>query len=134
MKKSHLILILIILIALGTIISTVSSSSTYEVFNVAFANPNREYHIVGELNKNKEQYYAPESNANEFQFYLKDSTGNEKLVIYNGTKPQDFDKAEKIVIVGKAKDNVFEASQILMKCPSKYNNAQEGLSVETKKI
>ena len=31
-----------------------------------------------------------------------------------------FEKSEKIVIVGQMKEDYFAASQILMKCPSKY--------------
>ncbi|MEQ1734579.1 MAG: cytochrome c maturation protein CcmE [Bacteroidia bacterium] len=127
MKKSHIALIIIVVIALGTIISTVSSSSTYETFAVAFAHEGKEFHVVGELNRTKALEYNPQINANEFAFYLSDSTGTEKHVIYAGTKPQDFEHAEKIVIVGKADGADFRASQILMKCPSKYNNNKEGL-------
>jgi cytochrome c-type biogenesis protein CcmE len=131
MKKSHIALLVIVVIALGTIISTVSSSSTYETFAVAFAHEGKEYHVVGELNRVKPLEYDPQVNANEFSFYLKDSTGTEKHVVYAGTKPQDFEHAEKIVIVGKAEGINFKASQILMKCPSKYNNATEGLAKES---
>jgi hypothetical protein len=38
---------------------------------------------------------------------------------------QDFEKAERIVVVGKIKGEEFIASQVLMKCPSKYNKAGE---------
>ena len=54
--------------------------------------------------------------------YFSTPSGLEKKVLYNGTQPQDFEKSEQIVIVGKMSGNEFHASEILMKCPSKYNN------------
>jgi len=43
-------------------------------------------------------------------------------VIYSGTQPQDFERSEKLVLIGKMSNDTFYASKILMKCPSKYNN------------
>ncbi len=130
MKKGHIILIVIIAIAIGAILSTVSDSSTYESFDTAAENPEKEYHVVGKLNKEKELEYNPIKNANEFSFYLVDNSGEEKKVVYSNTKPQDFEKSEQIVVIGKCKDDAFYASQILMKCPSKYNNGQPVAAVQ----
>ena len=124
MKKIHLVLIVLIIVAISAIIGTVSDSSTYVGFAEAEANPGKEFHVVGMLNKEKGMDYDPQKDANKFSFYLKDSLGIEKKVIYNGTKPQDFERSERIVIVGKSSGEEFNATQILMKCPSKYNNGQ----------
>ena len=53
-------------------------------------------------------------------------------VVYYGAKPQDFERSEQVVIVGKVvpgpskQENkaVFVADQILTKCPSKYTEDQ----------
>ena len=50
------------------------------------------------------------------------SNGEEKKVIFNGTKPRDFERSEQIVLTGKIEGEEFKASKILMKCPSKYIN------------
>ena len=51
-----------------------------------------------------------------------------KKVLYHGTKPQDFERSEQIVLVGKMKEEGdFQASSILMKCPSKYNDGKPEL-------
>jgi len=71
--------------------------------------------------------YNPEQNANLFSFYLVDSEGLEKKVMFNGSKPQDFERSESVVITGKMKGDAFLADKILMKCPSKYNDGKEGL-------
>ena len=132
MKKTHIVLIVLIVVAIGAIIGTVSDSSTYVGFAEASENPGKEYHVVGKLNKEKEMVYNPQNDANKFTFYIQDSLGVEKKVIYNGTKPQDFDRSEKVVIVGKCEGDEFKASQILMKCPSKYNDGKPAVNTEAK--
>ncbi len=124
MKKIHIILIVLIAVAIGAIVSTYGDASTYENFTVATKNPDREYHVVGMLNKQKEQHYDPKIDANYFSFYLIDQNGVESKVILRGTKPQDFERSEKIVIIGKMESDHFEASKILLKCPSKYTDNQ----------
>ncbi|HIA37608.1 MAG TPA: cytochrome c maturation protein CcmE [Flavobacteriales bacterium] len=125
MKKSHLLVIIIIAVSIGVIISTLQDSSTYATFTKTSANPGVEYHVIGSLNKEKEMHYDPEENANLFTFYVVDKSGVESKVIFGGTKPQDFERSEQIVIQGKMENNVFLCNKILMKCPSKYNNGQE---------
>lgn len=47
--------------------------------------------------------------------------GKTLLVIYNGTKPSGFKAGSDILIEGKYDSGkIFRASQLLMKCPSKY--------------
>lgn len=124
MKRSYIILIALIAIGIGAIISSYGDASTYENFTVAAENPDREYHVVGTLNREKERYYDPQKDANYFTFYLIDQKGDERKVIYYAPEPQDFDKSEQIVIVGKMKGEEFVAKQILLKCPSKYTDTE----------
>jgi cytochrome c-type biogenesis protein CcmE len=72
-------------------------------------------------------HYDPKENTDLFSFYIIDSNGEERKVFFNGTKPNDFERSEQIVVVGKMKGTDFIASSILMKCPSKYNNTKEEL-------
>lgn len=120
MKKIHIIGLIIIAAAIGIILTQSKDYSTYADFNVAMDHTDEEYHIVGRLNKSKEQVYDPIKNANLFEFYMVDEKGLESKVIYKGSKPDGFDQTEKIVVAGKYDRDHFQASQILMKCPSKY--------------
>lgn len=120
MKKTHILLILLIAVAIGAIISTVGDSSSYENFETAAANPEREYHVVGTLARVEEMEYNPEQDANLFKFYLQDNAGEVKQVVFYGTKPQDFERSEQVVIVGQMNGEQFTAQKILTKCPSKY--------------
>ena len=119
MKKSSIAGILIIALAIGIIISTYADSSTYGSFNDAKESTS-ELHVVGQLNKEKDLFYDPKQDANYFSFYMRDNEGRESKVVFNGSKPQDFERSEQIVLTGKMVGNEFHASKILMKCPSKY--------------
>jgi len=119
MKKSSIAGMIIIAIAIGVIISTYADSSTYGSFSDA-RQTESELHVVGQLNKEKELFYNPTQDANYFSFYLKDNDGKECKVVFSGSKPQDFERSEQIVLTGKMIGNEFHASKILMKCPSKY--------------
>lgn len=126
MKKTHIIGIIIIAIGLAAVVSSISSSSTYAPFSKAIAHEGKTYHVVGQLNREKEFIYNPEQNANLFGFYLVDTEGKEMKVLYNDTKPQDFEKSEQIVVIGKVVGSEFHVAKggLLMKCPSKYNGNQ----------
>jgi cytochrome c-type biogenesis protein CcmE len=122
MKKSAIVFIALIGVAIAAIISSYGDASTYESFDVALENPDKEYHVVGTLNKEKERYYDPKKDANYFTFYMIDQKGKECKVIYYAPEPQDFDKSEQVVIIGKMKGEEFLANKILLKCPSKYTD------------
>ena len=124
MKKIHIIGIVIIAVAIGTIFTTLSSTSTYASFTEAANEPDSEFHVVGKLNKEKETVYDPQINANLFTFYMIDNKGKECKVLLHKNKPQDFERSEQIVLIGKMQGEAFEASDILMKCPSKYNEGK----------
>ena len=129
MKKSSIVGIIIIAMAIGVIISTYADSSTYGSFTEAKTS-DTELHVVGQLNKEKELFYNPQQDANYFAFYMKDNKGQECKVVFNGSKPQDFERSEQIVLTGKMVGQEFHASKILMKCPSKYTKDQ----IEVKEV
>jgi len=122
MKTIHIIIILVLVIAIAVVITTISDSSTYSDFSEAAKSPGRELHIIGKLDMTKPLEYDARKNANRFTFYIIDAKGVEKQVIYNNAKPQDFEKSEKVVIVGSMQGDVFMAKSLLLKCPSKYND------------
>lgn len=125
MKKIYIIAIIIIAIGIGVILTTMSSTATYSNFKEAAQNPDAEYHIVGKKDTSMPEIYQPLINPDKFEFYMIDQLGEKRKVILHKSKPHDFDKSEQIVVIGKIKNDVFEANDILMKCPSKYNDIQQ---------
>lgn len=130
MKKTHILAILVIAVAIGVIISTVSDAATYADFATAQQYPGKEFQVVGQLNKEKQIHYAPEEDVNRFSFFMVDNNGLEYKVVFKGTKPQDFERSEQVVITGSLEGEAFYADKILMKCPSKYNDGKAGELME----
>ncbi|MEJ2901790.1 cytochrome c maturation protein CcmE domain-containing protein [Pedobacter panaciterrae] len=121
MRKSAIVGLITIAICVGFLVSLNADTNSYSTFTEAAKDP-KEFHVMGYWEKEKGTYYDAQKDANHFAFYMKDQKGIVNKVVYNGTKPQDFERSEKLVLIGKMKDDTFYASKILMKCPSKYNN------------
>ncbi len=58
--------------------------------------------------------------ASELVFQLKDEKREVLEVVYKGVKPANFEQATNVVAIGTYHDGRFEADQLLVKCPSKY--------------
>ncbi len=121
MKAFHIIILAVVVVGIAVVVSLFRDSSTYSDFGIAAKNPDNEYHIIGSLVKGKPIEYNAAEDANSFSFYMTDEKGNESKVRYSDAKPQDFEKSEKVVIIGKMGEDEFSARKILLKCPSKYN-------------
>lgn len=121
MRKSAIIGLITIALCVGFLISLNADTNTYSTFSEA-TKDSREFHVMGHWEKAKGMHYDALTDANRFEFFMKDEKGMVNKVVYAGTKPQDFERSEKLVLIGKMDNNIFYASKILMKCPSKYNN------------
>ena len=124
MKKIHILGIVVIAVAIGVIFTSLQSSATYSDFAEAASNPDTEYHVVGKLNKTIPVQYDPKINADECSFVMTDNKGMERTVVLHKSVPQDIQKSEQIVLIGKMQGGEFHANEILMKCPSKYNDGK----------
>lgn len=80
-------------------------------------------HVVGTWDDTQNWGFSRETMR--FSFYMKDEDGNIRRVIYPKPKPNNFEQATQLVVIGEMKNNVFYANDMLMKCPSKYNEADE---------
>ncbi len=128
LKKTSILMVILLIAGIGIILSTVSNLSSYSDFEEAASYPDREFHIIGSLNTEKPVEVEVSKEGNIFSFYMYDRKKTEKKVVFYGEKPQDFEKTEQIVTIGSMKEDVFLASSILLKCPSKYN--KEGNDTE----
>ncbi|HYG38907.1 MAG TPA: cytochrome c maturation protein CcmE [Cytophagales bacterium] len=127
MKKTHIIGIGVIAIAIVIIISTAGDASTYVTFNeaaeMAQEGDNKSIHVVGKLPKTPNgQIKGIEESPDKlsFSFLLEDNNKKLEKVYYNNPIPADFVRSEQVVIIGSYKKDVFVADNILLKCPSKY--------------
>ncbi|MEW6195262.1 MAG: cytochrome c maturation protein CcmE [Bacteroidota bacterium] len=68
----------------------------------------------------KENGYEINKEKKIFAFYMKDENGSMMRVMYHGTMPNNFESSTSVVVTGKYQDGIFHATDILTKCPSKY--------------
>lgn len=124
---------LVLIVAIGIIIGTTGDAGEYVNFaqarEKAKTGDDESFHVVGTMVKDGsgrlvDYVYDPKVDPNYFSFRLIDDKGKECKVVYLNPKPQDIERSEKLVVIGKANgDTEFVAEKILLKCPSKY---QEG--------
>ena len=58
-------------------------------------------------------------------FTIIDEEGATLPVAYRGVTPGNFDQATSVVCQGQYQEGAFTASQLLVKCPSKYQGLEE---------
>ncbi|MDL1891577.1 cytochrome c maturation protein CcmE [Sphingobacteriales bacterium CHB3] len=76
--------------------------------------------LKGEWIKEKESGFDVKTST--FTFYLKDESGRECKVVLDGAAPNNFELALSVVAKGRymSDENYFHATEVLTKCPSKY--------------
>ena len=98
-----------------------NSISTYVNFEEAADRSNS--HVIGTWDSSQDHGFSRETM--QFSFHMKDQDGNVRRVVYPRPKPNNFEQATQLVVIGEMRNNVFHASEMLMKCPSKYNENPE---------
>lgn len=68
-----------------------------------------------------------DATKNEFNFTMRDSAGTQMPVVLKGAKPNNFEMASQIVASGHVENGVFQATNVLTKCPSKYEASASDL-------
>jgi len=109
--------------AIVLLTTAIKDTTTYATFEDAL-NSGTRVKIAGQLSKDKEMVYQPEVNPDLFTFYIKDRNGEEKKVVLQAARPQDFELSEQIVVTGEMRGDEFWASDMLLKCPSKYKDEE----------
>jgi len=127
MKRSHIVILIAIAIAIGALIMLSVDFSTYDTVASARQKQGKFVHLIARLDKSMPMDYDPANNPNYLSFVAKDSLGASTKVVYRNTKPAELEHSERIVLKGKMQGDVFECSDILLKCPSKYKDDKKEL-------
>ncbi len=115
-------LIVLIGIVLGAV-NFLDSNVEYGDFATA-QRTHKKIQVKGEWLKDRQTTFN--TSTIQFTFYMKDDSGVVSKVVLDGAKPNNFDLAPTIVAKGKYADGYFHATEILTKCPSKYEGAPQG--------
>ncbi len=124
MKKSHIIALVLVAVAIGALISMITDVTGYETIASAKQKAGKTVTVIAKLDKSTMQY-DPAKNPNYLTFEAVDTLGDRMKVAYYYEKPYDMEKSERIVLKGKMENGVFQIHDqkgILIKCPSKYKD------------
>jgi cytochrome c-type biogenesis protein CcmE len=121
MKKTHIVLLVLIAISIAVLISFMGDITTYDTVTSAKEKPGKFVHLIARMEKNS-MNYDPINNPNYLSFTAVDSIGNSIKVVYHNTKPTDIEKSDRLVLKGKVQGDQFDCKDILLKCPSKYKD------------
>ena len=120
-RKSWLVgLIVIAALAAVALAGLNQSLATYaNDYAQVKASPDRVWQVPGVVDKSQPQ--TSDAQRGTFEFTMRDvETGTQSMrVPSHRIKPGNFDSAAQVVCIGRFVDGVFEADNILVKCPSK---------------
>ncbi len=122
MKKTHIIILIFIAIAIAVLISFMGDLTTYDTVASARQKEGKYVHLIAKLDKSQPVEYDAVKNPNYLRFTAIDTLGNTTKVVYHNSKPTDFEKSERLVLKGSMKNGEFDCKEVLMKCPSKYKD------------
>lgn len=118
LKPLHMIGLAIIALAIG--LGWLGLQSSFRPYTTSIAEAegsNRSVQLKGFLGS-KGGY----DTSNNFVFDLQDATGKKVKVIYAKPRPSNFEQAVSLVVIGRydTGKQVFLADEMLVQCPSKY--------------
>ena len=120
-----IIAVVVLTLAVGYLVfSSVQSSSAYymTISELKAAGPsleNRKVRVAGTLMGDTVQWDARQI---RLDFTIADG-GGQLPVSYNGARPDMFRDGAETVVEGKYANGSFQATNLLLKCPSKYEDA-----------
>ena len=119
------IIVGVVIVAAGIVLSAVSfvqSNVEYGDFATA-ERTQKKIQVKGEWLKEMESSFDPR--AAQFTFFMKDDNNKVMKVVLDGARPNNFELATSVVAKGTCKGNYFHATEVLTKCPSKYEGDAE---------
>ncbi len=124
MKRSHIIILFLIAVSIGLFATKMGNVDSYACFDDASKKEGTSLQVIGTFPENKDILYDPQVDANSFSFNMKDRCGDVMKVICYDDMPMDFERSDEIVLTGKMNGETFYAEDMLVKCPSKYQETE----------
>lgn len=112
------------LLAVAVVVGVTSFRKTVTPY-ISFAEAARSRGTVQVNGVLADKNYVARPEEQYLSFKLRDDRGDVMDVVYHGVIPGNFDQATSIVAIGTWEAGRFEAEQLLVKCPSKYQAEAE---------
>ena len=118
----------VVLVAAAVLVGVQSFNKTVTPY-ISFAEARRSTGLVQVNGVLADKQYVMRPAEQYLSFGLRDTEGEVLPVEYRGVVPGNFDQATSIVAIRRYRNGTFEAEELLVKCPSKYQaEAEKGAS------
>ncbi|MGB3585760.1 MAG: cytochrome c maturation protein CcmE [Tunicatimonas sp.] len=131
MKLKYIIALIVIAVSVTIIMSTAGDASSYLTFDeaseLAQSGEDKSIHVVGTLKKDAQGEVVgvePSEDKLTVSFVMVDENNREQQVYYSQPMPADLLRSEQVVVIGSYHDEHFVADDLLLKCPSKYQEEE----------
>ena len=121
------VLVAAVVMVVGVIVGALNfmqSSVEYMDFDAA-QRQQKKAQVKGEWVRDMESGFDAEKT--QFSFYMKDENAKVVRVVLDGAKPNNFEIATGVVAKGKFEGDQFHATEVLTKCPSKYEGDSQSV-------
>jgi len=118
------VIVAIVLLAVAAGVGVTSFKKTMTPY-IGFAEARTASGLVQVNGKLADKDYVLKPEEQFLRFKLRDEKGDVMPVEYRGVIPGNFDQAVSVVAIGRFQGDHFEAQQLLVKCPSKYQAEAE---------
>jgi cytochrome c-type biogenesis protein CcmE len=122
MNKRIIIGAAIIVVALALAFTTFQDSLTAYVDYDQARKLDKNCQVMGDIDKEHVTYDVA---AGVLRFPIQDESGDRMIVQFAGAIPGNFEQAKSVVAIGRYREGRFQAEQLLVKCPSKYQGLEE---------
>lgn len=114
----------LLLVAAGVAIGVTSFKKSVTPY-ITFAEARHTTGLVQVNGNIADKDYVIKPSEQYLSFHLRDQKGEVMPVVYRGVIPGNFDQATMVVAIGRFQGDHFQAEQLLVKCPSKYQAEAE---------
>ena len=128
MNLKPILALVLVVVAVAIGVSSFKKSVTPYI---SFAEARRSSGLVQVNGVLADKQYVMRQEEQYLSFRLRDGRGEVLPVEYRGVIPGNFDQATSIVAIGHYKEGKFDAEQLLVKCPSKYQAEAEKAAVKS---
>ena len=118
------VVLAVVLLAVAVTVGFSSFKKTMTPY-IGFTEARTASGLVQVNGKLADKNYVLKPDEQFLRFNLRDEQGTVMPVEYRGVIPGNFDQAVSVVAIGKYQGDHFEAQQLLVKCPSKYQAEAE---------
>ena len=122
MNVKALLAVALLVVAAGVGVTSFKKSMTPYI---SFAEARHASGLVQVNGKLADKNYVLKRDEQFLEFKLRDAKDEILPVVYRGVIPGNFDQAVSIVAIGRYSGDHFEAENLLVKCPSKYQAEAE---------